>query len=228
MSAAQKGKTRLLDFEEQEGKQQQYTTQMADLENEMDIDIGKTTHKSILEGILGIQRTLNTLVQKLDSQTDQIESIKTDLYSREGIEDRLQMVITETHDQTSLISELQSENKQLTKELDTMKSYVIHVESRLDTQQAQISSLVERSMRENAIVTGVPEKREENVDLKQIFKNTLKINENIKIDRAHRIGPHTTNDHPRPIVVKFHDYNDREHVLKTTHKLAKNDATNHS
>ncbi|VDI30736.1 Hypothetical predicted protein [Mytilus galloprovincialis] len=122
-----------------------------------------------------------------------------------------------------MIAEVRNQNTKLTTELNLMKAYVVHLETRLDCQQSQIANLVERSMRENAIVIGVHERKDENVkaELKLIFKNVLKITENIKIDRAHRIGTQTNKNSTRPIVVKFHDYNDREHVINTARTISK-------
>ncbi|CAG2241948.1 unnamed protein product [Mytilus edulis] len=132
-------------------------------------------------------------------------------------------LLLETEDQTTMIAEVRNQNTNLTTELNLMKSYLVHLETRLDCQQSQIANLVERSMRENAIVIGVHERKDENVkaELKLIFKNVLKITENIKIDRAHIIGTQTNQNSTRPIVVKFHDYNDRKHVINTARTISK-------
>ena len=147
--------------------------------------------------------------------------MKNDIFARDGIEDRLQAVTSETEDQTSMITELKDQNAKLVSELSLMKSYVVHLESRLDCQQNQISSLVERSMRENAIVTGLKERHNENViaELKTLFKSTMKIDKEIRIDRAHRIGVPTNTNLTRAIVVKFYDYNDREYVINMAKTL---------
>ena len=50
--------------------------------------------------------TNNILVLKLDTQTDELNSHKNDRYAREGMEDRLQAVITETDDQIAKITDL--------------------------------------------------------------------------------------------------------------------------
>ncbi|CAG2246306.1 unnamed protein product [Mytilus edulis] len=183
----------------------------------------KMADTDMTDGIVGIQQTLNSLIIKFENQNEEIHGIKNDIYAKDGIEDRLQAVATETEDQTTMIAEVRNQNTKLTTELNLMKSYVVHLETRLDCQQSQIANLVERSMRENAIVIGVHERKEENVkaELKLIFKNVLKITENIKIDRAHRIGTQTNQNSTRPIVVKFHDYNDREHVINTARTISK-------
>ena len=98
--------------------------QMADMDTEgspdENIDSNSLNHK-LLNGILGIQQTLNNLILKFDSQSEEITSIKNDLYARDGIEDRLQAVTTETEDQTSIITELKDQNIKLMSELNLMK-----------------------------------------------------------------------------------------------------------
>ncbi|CAG2243009.1 unnamed protein product [Mytilus edulis] len=203
-------------------------TNMTETESSLEQNLGEysedqTFNNILLSGIVGIQQTLNSLIIKFENQNEEIHGIKNDIYAKDGIEDRLQAVATETEDQTTMIAEVRNQNTKLTTELNLMKSYVVHLETRLDCQQSQIANLVERSMRENAIVIGVHERNDENViaELKLIFKNVLKITENIKIDRAHRIGTQTNKNSTRPIVVKFHDYNDREHVINTARTIGK-------
>ncbi|CAG2225385.1 unnamed protein product [Mytilus edulis] len=203
-------------------------TDMTETESSLEQNLGEysddqTFNNKLLSGIIGIQQTLNSLIIKFETQNEEIHGIKNDIYAKDGIEDRLQAVATETEDQTTMIAEVRNQNTNLTTELNLMKSYVVHLETRLDCQQSQIANLVERSMRENAIVIGVHERKDENVkaELKLIFKNVLKITENIKIDRAHRIGTQTNQNSTRPIVVKFHDYNDREHVINTARTIGK-------
>ena len=214
---------RMRDTEILVSKQNIQMLQMADMDTDMskeltpelNSDDPNSFNQKLLGGILGIQQTLNNLVLKFDSQTEEINTLKNDIYARDGIEDRLQAVTVETEDQTSMITELKDQNARLVSELNLMKSYVVHLESRLDSQQNQISSLVERSMRENAIVTGLKERHNENTkaEVLTLIKTTLKIEKDIKIDRAHRIGSPANTNSPRPIVVKFHDYTDREYVI---------------
>ncbi|CAC5393102.1 unnamed protein product [Mytilus coruscus] len=200
---------------------------MTETESSLEQNLGEysedqTFNNKLISSIIGIKQTLDSLVIKFETQNEEINSIKNDIHAKDGIEDRLQAVSTETEEQT-MIAEVRNQNTKLTTELNLMKSYMVHLETRLDCQQSQIANLVERSMRENAIVIGVHERKDENVkaELKLIFKNILKINENIKIDRAHRIGTQSNPNSTRPIVVKFHGYNDREHVINTARTISK-------
>ncbi|KAH3798272.1 hypothetical protein DPMN_151869 [Dreissena polymorpha] len=73
-----------------------------------------------------------------------------------------------------------------------------------------------RSMQENLMFYGFDESKEEDCEVivKTFIKDILQIEaHDIKLDRVHRIGPYS-NSKTRPIVAKFHDYNDRERVRK--------------
>jgi len=75
-------------------------------------------------------------------------------------------------------------------------------------------------IRNNAVFSitdnGFDESKEEDCEVivKTFIKDILQIEaHDIKLDRVHRIGPYS-NSKTRPIVAKFHDYNDRERVRK--------------
>lgn len=53
--------------------------------------------------------------------------------------------------------------------------------------------------------------------VKQFIKDVLKLKaDNIVFDRAHRLGNDRKSKKPRPIIVKFHYYNDRERIRKAS------------
>ena len=70
-------------------------------------------------------------------------------------------------------------------------------------------------MRENLLFHGIRETQHEDCDalVKQFITEKLDIAQEIIIDRAHRLGK--PKGRTRPIVVKFHQYTDRELVRKT-------------
>ena len=69
-----------------------------------------------------------------------------------GVVERLQIVIAHTNDQDSSIAEVNEENRKLRKEIELMKSYIIRLERRLDSQREEILDLKSRSMRDNVMV----------------------------------------------------------------------------
>ena len=70
-----------------------------------------------------------------------------------------------------------------------------------------------RSMRDNLVFYAIPEKVNESCDatLKQFFVDELGVTEDVEIARAHRMGKQETGK-TRPIVAKFHRYQQRETI----------------
>ena len=86
------------------------------------------------------------------------------------------------------------------------------------------------SMRDNLIFYGIRESgpgqnidaEQEKCDLlvKELIESKLDIDAtNITLDRAHRLGNRVIPNKPRPIIAKFHYYNDREQVRTVTFRL---------
>ncbi|CAG2216072.1 unnamed protein product [Mytilus edulis] len=57
-------------------------------------------------GIVGIQQTLHSLIIQSENQNEEIHGINNDIYAKDGIEDRLQAVATDTEVHTTMIAEL--------------------------------------------------------------------------------------------------------------------------
>ncbi|XP_062570261.1 uncharacterized protein LOC134232323 [Saccostrea cucullata] len=93
--------------------------------------------------------------------------------------------------------------------------------------QESITDLRSRSMRDNLVFCGIPEKRNENCEvvLRNFIKDKMKIYDYISFERVHRMGKFEEfNTKPRNIVAKFSFFQDREYVrsqaprkLKGTH-----------
>lgn len=96
-------------------------------------------------------------------------------------------------------------------------------------QNDKITEIQWRSMRENLIFSGIPEitnylENGEDCEftIHEFFKNELHIEEDIKFDRAHRLGRFSRNQlFPRPIVVKFTYYKDKERIRQLASKELK-------
>ena len=85
-----------------------------------------------------------------------------------------------------------------------------------------------RSRRQNLIFHGIDENQDENCNekVRKFIKEQLKLNmENIKMKRAHRLGAPRRNDignkafKPRPLIVCFEDFNQKEEIRKNRHML---------
>ena len=84
-----------------------------------------------------------------------------------------------------------------------------------------IEDLQQYTRRNCLIVTGVPEEKDENTDLKivNLAKENMSIPlEETDLDRSHRIGK-PNEGKTRPIVVKFVRHNVRQHFIKNRKKL---------
>lgn len=96
-------------------------------------------------------------------------------------------------------------------------------------QNEKITDIQWRSMRENLIFSGIPETTDyfENGEdceqtIHEFIKNELHTEDNIQFDRAHRLGRFSrTQLFPRPIVVKFTYYKDKERIRQLASKELK-------
>ncbi len=88
----------------------------------------------------------------------------------------------------------------------------------------RLTELESRTMRDNLILTGIPENTNESCEhqVKNLIRHQMGITENVEFDRVHRIGPphqQGPGSKPRPIVAKFTRYKQRELVRSRGHTL---------
>ena len=93
--------------------------------------------------------------------------------------------------------------------------------SNVDLKQ-RVDDLEDRSRRNNLKITGLPEEHSETWEqsatkVLKLIKEKCKVTGKIEIERAHRIGKKS--NRPRPIIVKFLRYQDREKILKSSKNL---------
>ena len=89
--------------------------------------------------------------------------------------------------------------------------------------QNKIRELEDRERRNNIRIDGIWESDEEKwsdteIKVKNFFKESLKIEQEIEIERAHRTGKKIDSRH-RTIVLKLSKYKSKELILKNAHKL---------
>ena len=87
----------------------------------------------------------------------------------------------------------------------------------------RLDSLEDHSRRNNLRIDGVPEPTRETwektaFEIKKIASK-IGLEQEIKIDRAHRIGSFSAGERPRTIIARFHNYADRDYFLRNSHKL---------
>ena len=154
------------------------------------------------------------------------------IYTPKAIANLIQMFKTDIDDLRDTVSKLVTENCELKTELGILQErllvaegLIIQGQSKALQQAEQITDLKCRSMRENIVVHGISEDKDEDwqmsqTKIKNFLKNDLKIDdaEDMEIDRAHRSGQKIAGK-PRPIIVKFLASNSKEKVFKNVKNL---------
>ena len=122
-------------------------------------------------------------------------------------------------DQKAKLKAANNELKSLSKKCHDFEGIVKKMEDKNATLEEKTNDLEFRSLRENLLFHGIPEGQNENCEtlVKQFVADKLNIGHEITIDRAHRLGK--PKGRVRPIVVKFHEYTERETIrLKANDK----------
>ena len=174
---------------------------------------------TIEKTVIGIDSKVVKLDQEVKNLNDRVAAVEL---SQSFVSDKfdtqktsIDNTNTEVTQMKAKIKELTKTNEDLKKESDSMKKTMI------DTQA--------RSMRENLIFYGIPEvPKDETEDCQNSVKTLLSdklgitiTENNMEMDRAHRIGirKEGINQKPRPIVVKFHKYTEKEKIRKSSYML---------
>lgn len=177
-------------------------------------------------------KSIKLAVSKIENVEKTVNNISTKLSDLENKVGSIDKRVAEAEAATTFISsqydiqskELRSASdsvKLLQKSCSDLNSNIKSIERDRDSVTNRLSDLEFRSMKENLIFYGIPETRpgsmeSENCELlvKNMINNYLSIETDaINFDRSHRLGntPYTSGK-PRPIVVKFHAFSDREKV----------------
>ena len=81
----------------------------------------------------------------------------------------------QANDVTYDVTELSDNQRKMHREMERMRDYIIRLEQKINSQSEKISELLMRSMDCNIIVSGVEDKRGENLalTLNSVFKKEL-------------------------------------------------------
>ena len=108
-------------------------------------------------------------------------------------------------------------------EVKTVKTTNLDMITKL---QDKAQDLEDRSRRNNLVFFGFPEAGDNSEHCEALVTNVLKNTSIINrecgqmFDRAHRLGKKKADgNRPRPIIVRVTFYKDKEHILKSAHKL---------
>ena len=109
-------------------------------------------------------------------------------------------------------------NNRISEDVSNLNKKVTKLESDLKVSEERRERLEAQSRRENLPIYGLPEEKNETWEdteskVREYIGRDLELNEaSISIERAHRIQG---SEKPRPVIIKFSFYKDREKVLKT-------------
>ena len=112
---------------------------------------------------------------------------------------------------------LETTQKEMKDDFKDMTDKVDRLEKQLKTSESKCEQLGAQSRRDNLRLFGIQERENETWDdtetrVRQFIKRDLELEENeIKIERAHRLPG---NESPRPVIVKFSFFKDRDNVLQ--------------
>ena len=129
------------------------------------------------------------------------------------------------------IGALQQRVVTLESTVDTLESKVGRLEASNQKLQAQLTTVLDRSIklesqsrRDNLVIDGISESDPEDCfeKVRHVFSQTMGIQDadKIMITRCHRLGrkqPHSSR--PRPMILKFHWFGDRQRVWAAKNKL---------
>lgn len=149
-------------------------------------------------------RTMNTIKTSLDGlRNDQDE-----------MSDKLRFVSEQAECNYDEVSTLKSENLQLRRELDLLRSVVIRMDRRMSVMDNEITDLRARSMRDNILIHNFQYTPNENLaaTMPGIIKQTLGVD--VEFVRIHRNGVQPQRSgRPVTITAKLTDPNKKDEVL---------------
>ena len=162
---------------------------------------------------------INLKVETLEVKVNEMSTKVTD------VEQSNEFINKEYEDTKTKLKSANDDIKRLNTKCKDFENKVKMLETQNQTLENKTDDLEARSMRENLLFHGIPELPNENCELqiKQFLVDKLSIDDDIKLDRAHRLGKPKGNN--RPIVVKFHSYKDRE-LVRTTAQTKANELKN--
>ncbi|KAH3829634.1 hypothetical protein DPMN_102861 [Dreissena polymorpha] len=167
-----------------------------------------------------IEKFLNKLNMKVEWLEQNVKSIEA---RTKEIESSSQFMNNELEDTRQKIKSTDTEIKNINKHHKELEEKIQNIKLQADENEQKTNDLEARSMRENVLFYGCPEVLNENCEgtVKSIISEKLRIVENITLDRVHRLGK-PSNGKCRPIVAKFHYYQQRE-LVRTTAITKTND-----
>ena len=121
---------------------------------------------------------------------------------------------------------LKQQNQEMSKQINELKTSFFRLESRTTEAERKHEHLEAMSRRDNLKFFGIEDQEKETWEqsedkVREYMRKELNLDDSeIKIERAHRLPNKSS---PRPIIVKFSFYKDRETVLRAYRQKRKDD-----
>lgn len=199
------------------------------LETNTDSDHGETKRNKAtaarMKSIRNIQSSLEMVQKQMSTAIDDQKVLSGEITGDQGVNQRLELLCEEVADSTYSITETLAKQDSVEAKLDLLTGIVIRQSDLIRNLQTQVIDLKTRSMRQNLLFHGIPERSHEDV-FKLVYKTMqedLKIQDSQNlIDVCHRVGPpRVSGSKPRAIVVKFIARRDAEDTLQSYRDLFK-------
>ena len=164
---------------------------------------------------------IEKLVHNISKKVDDLETKMKTLDVRVGdCEKSSSFIDSQFEEQKKKLKSADEDLKKFNNRCKDFENVVKEPETKNRMLEEKTNDLEFRSLRENLLFHGIEEVHNEDCEhlMKQFIKDKLSIEQEIKIDRAHRLGK--PKGRIRPIVVKFHSYTDRELIRNTANDKA--------
>ena len=162
-----------------------------------------------------IHEKLDGINRRIDDQNERIKALET-------LNDEFKESLDVTHD--ILEGKIKNVNKNLSELSEEINAHRHNNQEKVDIGllRDKLRDMEDRSRRNNLRIDGIEDEKEETWEdterkVLSILTNNLNL-QNIRIERAHRMGPHN-NDKKRTVIIKLLDYKDKVGILKNAKNL---------
>lgn len=177
--------------------------------------------KQKMQSIDKIEKTVNFISSKVSDLENKMRSLDTRVSENEK---SCQFISNVNETNKTDLKKAKDDLSKLQKSCQGLEQDAKYLKDKNEVFGSKLTDLESRSMRDNLLFYGIQEGgNAENCDelVKGFCADILKIQtaNEMKFDRAHRLGQ-KSGSKIRPIVVKFHNYAEREEVRKTSFNFA--------
>lgn len=150
--------------------------------------------------------------------TDRISLLMDEKFA--GLQTTLENLAGLIQEHSTRVEETENRISAAEDEVSTLKTNMISLQRSVKVMEERIDDLENRSRRDNIRIVGLGEGIEGRQPL-QFFESWLRKvlgfqakGGRVKIDRAHRAGGIQTDNRPRPVVIKLHNFSDEQKILQ--------------